>query len=73
MKSGPTIVAVPLFGPWLRPMEDWKILLEGESLGLRQKIQLSFHLSAVDANGRESESLDTDELVRQALTAPKRS
>ena len=42
MKSGPTIVAVPLFGPWLRPMEDWKILLEGESLGLRQEIQLSF-------------------------------
>ena len=53
-------------------MEDWKILLEGESLGLRQEIQLSFHLSAFTAIGRESESLDTDELVRQALTAPKR-
>jgi hypothetical protein len=36
------MMAVPLFGPWLRPMEDWKILLEGESLGLRQEIQLSF-------------------------------
>jgi hypothetical protein len=72
VKSGPTIVAVPLFGPWLRPMEDWKILLEGESLGLRQEIQLSFHLSALAAIGRESESLDTDELARWALAAHKR-
>ena len=64
MKSGPTIVAVPLFGPWLRPMEDWKILLEGESLGLRQEIQLSVCLSAVAGVDRESEVLDTEELVR---------
>jgi hypothetical protein len=52
-------VAEPLFGPWLRPMEDWKILLEGESLGLRQEIQLSSWLSAVAPIDRESELLDT--------------
>jgi hypothetical protein len=55
----PVGVAEPLFGPWLRPMEDWKILLEGESLGLRQEIQLSSWLSAVAPIDRESELLDT--------------
>ena len=67
MKSGPALVAVPLFGPWLRPMEDWKILLEGESLGLRQEIQLFSQLSATAAVGRESEVLDTEELVHPQL------
>ena len=46
-------------------MEDWKILLEGESLGLRQEIQLSVCLSAVAGVDRESEVLDTEELVRR--------
>ena len=50
-------------------MEDWKILLEGESLGLRQEIQLSVCLSAVPAIDRESELLDTEELVRSGLVA----
>lgn len=45
-------------------MEDWKILLEGESLGLRQEIQLSVCLSARAVVDRESEVLDTEELVR---------
>ena len=55
----PVEVAEPLFGPWLRPMEDWKILLEGESLGLRQEIHLSSCLSAIALIDGESEVLST--------------
>ncbi len=46
-------------------MEDWKILLEGESLGLRQEIQLSVCYRRGPGVDRESEVLDTEELVRR--------
>lgn len=46
-------------------MEDWKILLEGESLGLRQVISCPPRYRSPFWPDGESELLDTEGLVRR--------